>query len=471
MLGRSETRTRDLGGEATAEQYVAALCGEIRFVKARHRVTLVVGDGVGPEVADATVHVLEAAGAPIEWEEVVAGERALVNYGTALPSAALDSIRRNGIALKARLRGAPGSANPNVTLRRELGLGTQLRPVKSLPGSRYPGLDLVVIRETTEGEYAGLEHRVVPGVVESIKVMTEKACLRIGEFAFAFAHRAGRKKVTAVHKANILKISDGLFLDCSAGSPRSPLHRVQRILVRRVCNSCWILPLRRAGDGELLRRLAFRPVCGSGGRVCAARAGNIGEASRSSKRCTARGPNGRQGWRIRCCCSARVLMLDHIGEGEAAERIEKAMAHVLQAEGADPRSRTSGSHNRDGAGDRRGAALSRRPRAYTGGDAATIACAISIVRADPPRSRVSALRARWPQSSSSRRLDLAEVFERHRAEPSSSNGFARFLPTHSGGASCTASKTAMPSPMLPQAADTPPARPAHRCGNQDHRDA
>jgi isocitrate dehydrogenase (NAD+) len=118
-------------------------------VSARHRVTLVAGDGVGPEVADATVHVLEAAAAPIEWEEVVAGERALVTYGTALPGAALDSIRRNGVALKARLRGAPGSANPNVALRRELGLGTQLRPVKSLPGSRYPALDLVVIRETT----------------------------------------------------------------------------------------------------------------------------------------------------------------------------------------------------------------------------------------------------------------------------------------------------------------------------------
>jgi len=304
-------------------------------VKALHRVTLVAGDGVGPEVADATVHVLEAAGAPIEWEEVVAGERALVTYGSALPSAALDSIRRNGIALKARLRAAPGSANPNVTLRRELGLGTQLRPVKSLPGSRYPGLDLVVIRETTEGEYAGLEHRVVPGVVESIKVITEKACLRIGEFAFAFARRAGRKKVTAVHKANILKMSDGLFLDCIRRvAARHPETVLEERIVDSTCMQLVLDPYRfdvlvmESFYGDLIADLC----AGLAGGVSAARAGSVGDGIAVFE-AVHDAPAEWVGKNLAnplLLLGSAVLLLEHLGEVETAARVDRAIAHVLE---------------------------------------------------------------------------------------------------------------------------------------------
>jgi isocitrate dehydrogenase (NAD+) len=295
----------------------------------------VAGDGVGPEVADATVHVLEAAGAPIEWEEVVAGERALVTFGTSLPSAALDSIRRNGVALKARLRGVPGAANPNVTLRRELGLGTQLRPVKSLPGSRYPALDLVVIRETTEGEYAGLEHRVVPGVVESIKVITEKACTRIGEFAFAYAQRAGRKKVTAVHKANILKLSDGLFLDCIRRvAARHPEAVLEERIVDSTCMQLVLDPYRfdvlvmESFYGDLIADLC----AGLAGGVSAARAGSIGEGIAVFE-AVHDAPAEWVGKNLAnplLLLGSAVLLLEHLGEAETAGRVDRAIARVLQ---------------------------------------------------------------------------------------------------------------------------------------------
>jgi isocitrate dehydrogenase (NAD+) len=303
-------------------------------VSGRHKVTLVAGDGVGPEVADATVHVLQAAGAPIEWEEVVAGERALVTYGTALPSAALDSIRRNGVALKARLRGAPGAANPNVALRRELGLGTQLRPVKSLPGSRYPALDLVVIRETTEGEYAGLEHRVVPGVVESIKVITEKACTRIGEFAFTYAERAGRKKITAVHKANILKLSDGLFLDCIRRvAARHPQTVLEERIVDSTCMQLVLDPYRfdvlvmESFYGDLIADLC----AGLAGGVSAARAGSIGDGVAVFEAVHDAPPEwvGKNLANPLLLLGSAVLLLEHLGEVETAARVERAIAQVF----------------------------------------------------------------------------------------------------------------------------------------------
>jgi isocitrate dehydrogenase (NAD+) len=303
-------------------------------VSGRHKVTLVAGDGVGPEVADATVHVLQAAGAPIEWEEVVAGERAFVTYGTALPSAALDSIRRNGVALKARLRGAPGAANPNVALRRELGLGTQLRPVKSLPGSRYPALDLVVIRETTEGEYAGLEHRVVPGVVESIKVITEKACTRIGEFAFAYAERTRRKKITAVHKANILKLSDGLFLDCIRRvAPRHPQIVLEERIVDSTCMQLVLDPYRfdvlvmESFYGDLIADLC----AGLAGGVSAARAGSIGDGVAVFEAVHDAPPEwvGKNLANPLLLLGSAVLLLEHLGEVETAARVEQAIGRVF----------------------------------------------------------------------------------------------------------------------------------------------
>ena len=185
---------------------------------AKTRVTLIRGDGIGPEVADAVLSVLEAAGAPLEFEEAVVGRRAEETEGNPLPPAVLDSIRKNRVALKGPV-GTPigkGFASVNVALRKTLDLYANLRPVKNVPAvpSRFDGVDLVVVRENTEDLYSGLEHTVVPGVVESLKIITEVASTRIARFAFEYARREGRRKVTAVHKANIMKLSDGLFLDC-----------------------------------------------------------------------------------------------------------------------------------------------------------------------------------------------------------------------------------------------------------------
>jgi isocitrate dehydrogenase (NAD+) len=185
---------------------------------ARHRITLIPGDGIGPEVTDATVEVLRQAGAPVDWEPVEAGAEVIAKYGTPVPEAVLRSIERNGVALKGPI-GTPvgeGFRSANVTLRQSLDLYAAVRPVRNVPGvaTRFEDVDLVVVRENTEGLYAGLEHRVVPGVVESLKVVSERASLRIAEFAFRLAEREGRPEVCAVHKANILKMSDGLFLEC-----------------------------------------------------------------------------------------------------------------------------------------------------------------------------------------------------------------------------------------------------------------
>jgi isocitrate dehydrogenase (NAD+) len=301
---------------------------------ARHRVTLVAGDGVGPEMADATIYVLEAAGVAIDWEEVVAGERALVTSGTPLPAAALDSIRKNRVALKARLRGAPGTTNPNVALRRELGLRAQIRPVRSLPASRYPGLDLVVIRETTEGEYAGLEHRVVPGVVESIKVITEAGCTRIAEFAFDYARRARRKKITAVHKANILKVSDGLFLDCVRRvATRHPQITLEERIVDSTCMQLVLDPYRfdllvmESFYGDLVADLC----AGLAGGISAARAASVGDGIAVFEAVHDAPAEwvGKNWANPLPLLGSSLLMLEHLGELEAAARIEAAIAEVV----------------------------------------------------------------------------------------------------------------------------------------------
>jgi isocitrate dehydrogenase (NAD+) len=183
-----------------------------------YTITLIPGDGVGPEVTAAVVRIIEASGVAIEWESFVAGAEALSRYGDPLPSAVLESIKRNRVALKGPLTTPVGTgfSSINVRLRKTLDLYANLRPVKTLPGVKTPfgDLDLVVVRENTEDLYSGLEHVVVPGVVESLKIITERASTRIARFAFDYAQREGRKKITAIHKANIMKLSDGLFLDC-----------------------------------------------------------------------------------------------------------------------------------------------------------------------------------------------------------------------------------------------------------------
>ncbi|MGH9330360.1 MAG: isocitrate/isopropylmalate dehydrogenase family protein, partial [Vicinamibacterales bacterium] len=182
-----------------------------------HRITLIPGDGIGPEVTEAVVRILKTAGVDIEWERHDAGVTAFTRHGVSLPSELLDSIRRNKVALKGPVTTpiGEGFTSVNVGLRKALDLYANLRPVANLAGveSRFSGVDLVIVRENTEDLYSGLEHEVVPGVVESLKIITARASTRIARFAFEHARRHGRKRVTAIHKANILKMGDGLFLE------------------------------------------------------------------------------------------------------------------------------------------------------------------------------------------------------------------------------------------------------------------
>lgn len=181
-------------------------------------VTLIEGDGIGPEVVAACLRVLEAAGTDFEWDRQMAGQTAVDQGLEPLPDELIDSIRRTGVGLKGPVTTPVGGGfrSVNVALRKTLDLYANLRPVVSLPGvrTRYENVDLVVVRENTEGLYSGIEHEVVDGVVESLKIITRKASMRIARFAFEYARKHDRKRVTAVHKANIMKLSDGLFLDC-----------------------------------------------------------------------------------------------------------------------------------------------------------------------------------------------------------------------------------------------------------------
>src|SRR3954463_5212745 len=182
-----------------------------------HRVTLIPGDGIGPELAEATRRVLEATGVAFEWEHQDAGEAMIAAHGTPLPDAVLDSIRRNKVALKGPITTPVGEGfrSVNVTLRQALGLYANVRPARSMKGldTRYENVDLVIVRENTEDLYAGIEHRVGRDAAESIKIITREASERIARYAFEYAVQNGRRTVTAVHKANIMKLSDGLFLE------------------------------------------------------------------------------------------------------------------------------------------------------------------------------------------------------------------------------------------------------------------
>ncbi len=180
------------------------------------RITLIPGDGIGPEVTAAAVQLLEAAGADLEWEEVEAGEAAISKYGKPLPDEVVESVQKNKVALKGPLATAVAKGFPsaNVELRQRLETYASLRPVTNVPGieSRFGEVDVVIVRENTEGLYSGLEHTITAGVTQSLKIITLQASARIAHFAFEYANKRNRKKVTTAHKANILKVSDGLFL-------------------------------------------------------------------------------------------------------------------------------------------------------------------------------------------------------------------------------------------------------------------
>jgi isocitrate dehydrogenase (NAD+) len=205
------------------ERSVSATIAEAPEAKRTHTITLIPGDGIGPEVTDAVVRILEAAakatGAGFAWEPFAAGAQAFEKHQEYIPKELYQSIERNRVALKGPVATpiAGGFPSINVTLRKKFELFANFRPIKNLPGmdTRYPGVDLIIVRENTEGEYVGLEHEVVPGVVESLKVITEKGSTRIARFAFEYARKSHRRKIHAIHKANIMKMSDGLFLRCA----------------------------------------------------------------------------------------------------------------------------------------------------------------------------------------------------------------------------------------------------------------
>lgn len=204
------------------------------------KVTMLNGDGIGPEVMDATRKILEAAKAPLEFDYAEIGAEAAARFNTNLPDSTVDAVLKSGIAMKGPTATGIGSGqqSANVALRKRLDLYASLRPVRSVPGvkTRYENVDLVVVRENTEDLYAGLEHIVVPGVVESLKIITEKASSRICRFAFEYAKKHGRKKVSAVHKANIMKLSDGLFLDCFRKASRDfPDIEAEEVIVDNLC--------------------------------------------------------------------------------------------------------------------------------------------------------------------------------------------------------------------------------------------
>src|SRR5262250_1905372 len=184
-----------------------------------HRITLIPGDGIGPEVTRATVRILEATGVKFEWETFSAGAEAYEKYKEYIPKELNESIGRTRVGLKGPVTTPVGGgfSSINVELRKRFELFANFRPIRNLPHipTRYPDIDLIIVRENTEGLYSGIEHEVIPGVVESLKIITEKASTRVSRFAFEYARKNGRKKIHCIHKANIMKMSDGLFLRCS----------------------------------------------------------------------------------------------------------------------------------------------------------------------------------------------------------------------------------------------------------------
>ena len=305
----------------------------------KHTITLIPGDGIGPEVAAAVVRILEAAGLDVTWESHLAGVLALERHGSTLPAELLDSIIRNKVALKGPVTTPVGGGftSVNVGLRKALDLYVNLRPVWNIPSvpSRYDGIDLVIVRENTEDLYAGLEHEVVPGVVESLKIITEEASTRIATFAFEHARRYGRKRVTAVHKANIMKMSDGLFLRCvkkvAAGYPeiRNDDRIVDAACMQLVMNPAQFDVLVMPNlYGDIVSDLCAGLVGGLG----VVPAANLGREIAVFEAVHGSAPDiaGKDLANPMALLGSAILMLRHIDEQEIADRIVKALGDVLQ---------------------------------------------------------------------------------------------------------------------------------------------
>jgi isocitrate dehydrogenase (NAD+) len=305
----------------------------------RHKVTLIPGEGIGPEVAAATKRIIDAAGVQIEWEELSARTDSATEAGQLVNQAAVDSVRRNRVALKGPTGTAiaGGAPSVNVALRKTLDLYANLRPVKNLPGvkSRFENVDLVLVRENTEDLYSGLEHEVVPGVVESLKIITERASTRIARFAFEYAKKSGRKKIHAIHKANIMKLGDGLFLK----SVRAVAERYKDIEYKEliVDNACMQMVLDPQQFDMLLLPNLYGDVmsdlaAGLVGGLGVVPSGNIGDESAMFEAVHGTAPDiaGKGLANPTALLMSGIMMLDHLGERPSARRIEAALERVYK---------------------------------------------------------------------------------------------------------------------------------------------
>ncbi len=302
-----------------------------------HKITLIPGDGIGPEVTTAAVRILEATGVKFEWEQFEAGAEAYEKYKEYIPKALHESIERTRVALKGPVTTPIGGgfSSINVELRKRFELFANFRPIRNLPNvpTRYPGVDLIIVRENTEGLYSGIEHEVVPGVVESLKIITEKASTRISKWAFEYARKVGRKKIHAIHKANIMKLSDGLFIRCSRTVAKDypeityGEHIVDNTCMQLVTNPYqYDMLLLENLYGDIVSDLCAAFVGGLGlvpganfGHECA-----IFEAVHGSAPDIA----GKNLANPTAVLRSGVLMLRHLGEQEAADKIRRAVEIV-----------------------------------------------------------------------------------------------------------------------------------------------
>lgn len=308
----------------------------------KHTITLVPGDGIGPEVTEAVVRILDRAGLSIEWDRQDAGVTSYQRSGETLPRSLLESVRRTKVGLKGPLSTPVGEGFPsvNVGLRKALDLYANLRPVTNLPGvvSRFRAVDLVVVRENTEDLYSGLEHEVIPGVVESLKIITAKASTRIARFAFSFAEKHHRKRVTAVHKANIMKMSDGLFLACTRQVAREyPSVAYDERIVDALSMQLVLAPeqfdilLMPNLYGDIVSDLSAGLVGGLGVVASA----NLGEEMAIFEAVHGSAPDiaGRNLANPTALLLSALMMLRHIGEEDRAEIIWAALCRVLGERG------------------------------------------------------------------------------------------------------------------------------------------
>jgi isocitrate dehydrogenase (NAD+) len=305
-------------------------------------ITLIPGDGIGPEVSRATMRILDAAGAELDYETHIAGAEAVKQGGNPLPDTVLESVIRNKVALKGPVGTQVGGGfqSINVQLRQKLELYANLRPSRSLESipSRFSNVDIIVVRENTEDLYSGLEHVVVPGVVESIKIITEKASTRIARFAFEYARRHHRKRVTAVHKANIMKLSDGLFLSCfrNVAAEYPDIQADDKI----VDNMCMQLVMRPEEWDVLLLENLYGDIVSD---LCAGLVGGLGvvpganlgaeAAVFEAVHGTAPDIAGRDLANPLALIRSAIMMLFHMRKDAEAERVRAALRHVIVKRG------------------------------------------------------------------------------------------------------------------------------------------